>query len=761
MAGPRRVFLSHTSEVRRYPSRRSFVAAAEAAVIAVGDAVTDMAYFGARDDKPAEYCQARVQSCDVYVGLIGLLYGSPVRDCPEMSYVELEFEAATGAGLPRLVFLLDEEAALPIPPVHMLDTNPELQARQRAFRARLLDAGIMTVKVATPEQLELKLAQALQALRPPLPPGAVNDRVAVGEIPRQPLGFQPRAGLLEKLELAAPGVLVVQAVTGMRGVGKTQLAAAYARARVDEGWGLVGWVSAQTRDGMLADLARIAARLGVPDPGGDSLESARRLRDHLTTRPGPGLLVFDNAADPDMLRPFLPATGSTRVVITSTDLAFAELGETVDVASFSREESLSYLRARTRLDDETGADALAAALGDWPLGMAQAAATIAGNPGLTYPQYLEMLRHTPVSQMLERIRGSDYPLPAAAALLMSIQITEDRDPSGLTSRLLRVLARLSPDGVRRDLLGGITAEFGGRPESVDTALENCVTGSLLTWSVTGEALVMHRVVGRVLQERDMAAGQEPATMAMVLGVLEPRLFDNSEAWARREEGAHLVTQIEAAWESGRDSNRDVVLRLLRNRLWAVRQLRAAADLSRAIDLAEDVLTNCDRILGSEHPETFGARNILADALLAAGRTADAENLSGQTLDDSERALGKKHPATMTSRHILGHATQAEDHYDRAWVRELFEFNLAGREQVLGSDHPDTMTSRESLALSYVFAGWHHGAIELLTRNLADRERVLGPDHPDTIKSRNNLGFALVQAGVNARLCARASHASAS
>jgi hypothetical protein len=401
----------------------------------------------------------------------------------------------------------------------------------------------------------------------PTPKSAAARVIVVGQIPAPPPGFVRRSAV-DRLggRLDDAPVAVVCALTGMRGVGKTHVAAAYARSWIETGRGLVGWVNAETLDVAVGDLARIADAVGVADPDGDSTKSTRRLLDHLATRSGESLLVFDNATDPDALRDYLPTLGRARVVITTTDTAFSEFGDIVDVEQFTRPESGHYLAERTGIDDAAGADLLAEELGDLPVALAAAASTIRQRRYRDYSRYLHQLRSYPVEEALRRPAGQDYQRSTAAALALSIEGLTHDDPTGMAGRLIGIMSVLSPDGVRIDLLQALGDN--GNPGSyvVDEAIQRATRHFLLSWSVHDEALIMHRLTARVVRERAAAAGTLGELVAGALTLLESSLFDDSQAWARRDFGAHLVAQIEALWETAADvPDTDIAERALRLR----------------------------------------------------------------------------------------------------------------------------------------------------------------------------------------------------
>jgi len=538
-----------------------------------------------------------------------------------------------------------------------------------------------------------------------------DGAAVVGDIPAQRPGLQPRPALLAQLNVVGqePSVVVL---TGTRGTGKTQLAAAYARARAAGGWRLIAWVNARDSESLRAGLATAAKAAALPDGGSrqDAADAGQALRHWLEADGSRCLLVFDDAEDLSLLRPFIPAVGTTRILITTTRDLVTEPGTSLPVAVFSAEEALALLAGRTGLADEVGASAVAAELGYLPLALDQAAAMIA-EQHLEYAAYLAKLRALPVEDYLAQTEDAEeqpYPPGVAKAVLLSLEAARTADPLGVCSALMEVMAMLSPASVRCDLLRAAgqagTLLGGGRrvaASMVDQALERLTGWSLLGFSLDGQAVTVHCMVTRVVRGGLARHGRLTRACRAAASTLEL----SSEAVAKSLDYAavseilgQLTALLENAQTCADDTDGEQAGTLTRLRFLALRHLAELRNsMPRAIAIGEPLIADLERLLGPDDPDTLSARNSLAHAYRQTGRVADAVPLLERNLESGERLLGPDYPRTLASRNNLATAYRALGRW--ADAIPLFQKNVAVCEELLGADHPKTVASRHNLDLA--------------------------------------------------------------
>ncbi|MET8044290.1 tetratricopeptide repeat protein [Micromonospora sp. NPDC005215] len=224
------------------------------------------------------------------------------------------------------------------------------------------------------------------------------DQMVPRQLPADVASLAGRDDELARLDklVAAPTAVVVAAISGTAGVGKTALAVHWAHRVADR-----------------FDDGQLYVNLRGFDPGGQALSAATALRGLLDSLGVPAarvpaeldaqaalyrsvlagrriLIVLDNARDAEQVRPLLPGTPATRVLVTSRDqltsLVSLDGAHPLPLDLLTRDAAGDLLTNRLGVDrvaaEPEAAEAIIAACARLPLalGIAAARAQLSGFP---------------------------------------------------------------------------------------------------------------------------------------------------------------------------------------------------------------------------------------------------------------------------------------------------------------------------------------------------------------------------------------------
>jgi tetratricopeptide (TPR) repeat protein len=415
--------------------------------------------------------------------------------------------------------------------------------------------------------------------------------VALAQLPAATAGFTGRAdelallaGLLDPA--GTSGSVLVSAVAGLAGVGKTTLAVQAGHAAQERGWfgggvlfiDLHGYDQAPVDPGQALDA--LLRALGVPaeyiPPGTEA--RAGLYRSVLAEIAGPVLVIADNASSEVQVRLLLPGTGPHKALVTSRHTLAGLDARLVDVTVLDQADSVVLLDAALRaarpgddrvIGDPDAAGRLAGACGGLPLALQIVAALLKADPTLGASDLADELRVE--RARLGRLRYDDGTGPSVPSVAAAFELSYRRleevpaqvfrllpvNPGPDVSTDVAAILAGQPVGEARQVLAGLArahlveaAPAAGRWQMHDLLRLYALQLSDAHADADGREQARDRLLGYYLSK----AGAADDHLRALTGMAVPGEFtgrDDALAWLDAERTS-LVAAVTMAAEGGRD-----------------------------------------------------------------------------------------------------------------------------------------------------------------------------------------------------------------
>lgn len=579
-------------------------------------------------------------------------------------------------------------------------------------------------------------------------------------------------------------VLLPEALHGLGGVGKTQLALAYAHEYREEytlGW----WVPAESESSTLASLARLSVLLGG-NAGLDPRDLAANLGIQLAAHET-WLLVFDNAASVGEIAPLLPTGIGGHILITSRSHAWAGVAHHIEVGSLPLAKAARLLRLRSGDHDVAASKKLAEELGGLPLALDQAAG-YANECGIRLREYREQFAAYP-GDLLERGTPQSYPNTIGRTLGVALGHLSASSPAAV--QLLRLCSVMAPEDLPIDLVFDAAAAL---PEPLAAVVANPLDRNDCMATLLSSGLLsmpsenrywIHRLVQTVTRENldagALADALGHAAKVLRFGVRDVvdftdqnpvlrRSIEHAKAVVVRCHTADLVsddvvtltlTAAEYLLRHRYDTGtvevllRWVVYSTLR---WAAeddvrvaqamsglgRALQVKGDHRAALDFAERALRVRRRLHPGDHADVAAGLSEVATSKYWLGSDDEARGLHQEALDMRRRLFDGDHVDVAASLTMLAATYYGLLDYARA--RDLVEEGLAMRRRLGLRKDPEIAESLCDLAANLLWLGEPVAAREAAAEAFDIDTHLFKSDHPDVLWCLRTLAESTLDSG---------------